>query len=954
MKHVSLSVFNYSRKKLCDLFDSAIRADGQAYDIILTSELNGWKEISFNIPYMINKFTNFRWKFIRNEYQLRLRIDDKEDWFIIHSPKRSKNNKAISNNVKCSHISSILKTKNLYLAFDDTNGIGTLPFLMNRALSNTGWTLGECDTFYERDGETEKVRSLSTDGKLGSYQLISDICGQFNAYPVFNGDTKTVDVHALNNKLPMSELYVGKNLDALSVEYSSDDIITRLYVEGEYGDYGYVGIDDVNPTGLSYLLNFDYYKSIGLFTDEHQQILDTYLEKMSAAIATIKEIASSISEKENALNSLWGQINYMFYVLENGEVKKNIMGGLVPQDKMDIKANDSLIVLKAEGAYRTVTADENGNVDFEADDLYAIKYITKPSGNIGAKEVAIEAKEKLIKNLQKKLDKVSKDEEREKIREQIEQLESEISDIYNGTEDATGLYTLMHQAADLVMVISAMRYEQETALTAQENAEAEFALGMGDQLKDGYWTNTNYAAGQEEYLYADAVDMINQISKPSIAYTVSQIALSEQMGFVTGQMQLNSKARIYDSELEVNDIVYVTKIVRYLDNPERDTVEISNDDITLSGKTFDSILGRITKLADLIDQKNSLFSRAEAISGDGSIYMDRLNGTIDILKNKLLSTSSSWYTDDSGNIIFESVNGKSAMMLCGEGFMIAYGKTDDGDWNWRTFGTGEGFTADAIITGYLSADRIEAGSITVGKLSSSVGATIDQSENNSIKSVVESASKNIIYKGVSAPADPEIDTLWLDTSSPEQDVLKRWNGTEWIECTLSQGDIDAFYSTLSNYKSEIDQLSQSITMKVSSEKYNSDMANKADVDWITERLESIITQTSEDIMFQFNQSKEYVVEATEPFQEFMEDVRTYQRFSADGLELGAVGSPFQAKLGNTKLSFIQDGVEIAYISNNKLHITEARVTEKLSIGTEDNGYFDWITTSTGMALKWRG
>ena len=81
-----------------------------------------------------------------------------------------------------------------------------------------------------------------------------------------------MDVHALNNKLPMSELYVGKNLDALSVEYSSDDIITRLYVEGEYGDYGYVGIDDVNPTGLSYLLNFDYYKSIGLFTDEHQQI----------------------------------------------------------------------------------------------------------------------------------------------------------------------------------------------------------------------------------------------------------------------------------------------------------------------------------------------------------------------------------------------------------------------------------------------------------------------------------------------------------------------------------------------------------------------------------------------------------------------------------------------------------------------------------------------------------
>ena len=282
-------------------------------------------------------------------------------------------------------------------------------------------------------------------------------------------------------------------------------------------------------------------------------------------------------------------------------------------------------------------------------------------------------------------------------------------------------------------------------------------------------------------------------------------------------MELNSTARIYDTELDVNDVVYVTKITRYLDDPKKDTVEISNEDITLSGKTFDSILGRITRLADLIDQKNSLFSRAEAISGDGSIYMDRLNGTIDILKNKLLSSSSSWYTDDYGNIIFESVNGKSAMMLCGEGFMIAYGKTDDGDWNWRTFGTGEGFTADAIITGYLSADRIEAGSITVSKLSSGVGATIDLSENNSIKSIVEDATKNVIFKGANPPTNPELDTLWMDTSDPAQDVLKRWNGTEWIETTLSQKEIDDLYSTVSEYKSEIEQLSQSITMRVTQE-----------------------------------------------------------------------------------------------------------------------------------------
>lgn len=160
-------------------------------------------------------------------------------------------------------------------------------------------------------------------------------------------------------------------------------------------------------------------------------------------------------------------------------------------------------------------------MNFESDDLYAIKFVTKPSGTIGAKEVAIEAKEKLIKNLQKKLDKTPKDDEKIKIQEQITQLEAEIDDIYRGTDTATGLYDLMHQAADLVIVLSSLRYVQETALTTQENAEADFSVGMGDLLKDGYWSNTNYATGQETFLYADAVDMINQISKPAVAYTVS-------------------------------------------------------------------------------------------------------------------------------------------------------------------------------------------------------------------------------------------------------------------------------------------------------------------------------------------------------------------------------------------------------------------------------------------------
>ena len=270
MDHVSIGVYDYSGNKLCDVYDSSIQADGQAYNIVYTQELNGWQELTFSLPYIVNKQFNFRWDYIKSEYLVRIDIGAFAEWFIIQKPKATKNTKSLLNNVSCPHISSLLKTKNLYLAFDDENGIGTIDELAERALAGTEWTVGECDTLYERDGTTEKIRSLNSDGKKGAYQLITDICNLFKAYPQYHGDTKTVDIHALNNKGPISEMYIGKNLTAISVDSSTENIITRLYVEGEYGDYGYVGIDDVNPTGLSYLLDFDYYKSIGTFTAVHQ------------------------------------------------------------------------------------------------------------------------------------------------------------------------------------------------------------------------------------------------------------------------------------------------------------------------------------------------------------------------------------------------------------------------------------------------------------------------------------------------------------------------------------------------------------------------------------------------------------------------------------------------------------------------------------------------------------
>jgi hypothetical protein len=67
MKHTTICICDYNRTKLCDLYDSSINAVGQAYEPVYTKEINGWKTLSFVLPYMADGKKNFRWDYVKNE-----------------------------------------------------------------------------------------------------------------------------------------------------------------------------------------------------------------------------------------------------------------------------------------------------------------------------------------------------------------------------------------------------------------------------------------------------------------------------------------------------------------------------------------------------------------------------------------------------------------------------------------------------------------------------------------------------------------------------------------------------------------------------------------------------------------------------------------------------------------------------------------------------------------------
>lgn len=113
-----------------------------------------------------------------------------------------------------------------------------------------------------------------------------------------------------------------------------------------------------------------------------------------------------------------------------------------------------------------------------------------------------------------------------------------------------GLYDEMREAVETVISLDGLEDDLIILQSDQLGIEADFAEAMGDMLRDGYWADNNYAPGQEEYLYEDAIDVSTQMGKPTVTYTFSQVGLSELMGFIEPFPNINDKVTVWDEELK--------------------------------------------------------------------------------------------------------------------------------------------------------------------------------------------------------------------------------------------------------------------------------------------------------------------------------------------------------------------------------------------------------------------
>lgn len=186
------------------------------------------------------------------------------------------------------------------------------------------------------------------------------------------------------------------------------------------------------------------------------------------------------------------------------------------------------------------------------------------------------------------------------------------------------------------------------------------------------------------------------------------------------------------------DMVLLQNTEQYKDYAVLETVSLgdtihcinSHLDITTDARViefeYDSIRQKVVSVVigdyqyEYFNNVTSAAEKAEsAIRNDGTVRADQIQGIINAQKANLRAMKDIAQTQEVRAVLFEDLDPSSptfgAMCLGTMGFQIANERTADGrDWQWSTFGTGDGFFADYIVAGTMLADRIRGGTLEVG------------------------------------------------------------------------------------------------------------------------------------------------------------------------------------------------------------------------------------------------
>ena len=183
----------------------------------------------------------------------------------------------------------------------------------------------------------------------------------------------------------------------------------------------------------------------------------------------------------------------------------------------------------------------------------------------------------------------------------------------------------------------------------------------------------------------------------------------------------------------------------------------------------------------------------------------------------------------------------------------------------------------------------------------------------------EDGDDGVVQSGI-APTDTT--KIWYDTAT---NTLRRYDNGEWV--------------IINDYSTDLQNISENIT-NINTTLTDELAKTNSNIETVNTTLHNELEQTASGWSLNLDRLTETVTNnanETTSKVEAIQDYLKYQLETIDGVEkgvitLGASNSSIKLKLVNNILYFEQDGVRVAYISDNKLYITDAQFLNSIIIG----------------------
>ncbi len=180
--------------------------------------------------------------------------------------------------------------------------------------------------------------------------------------------------------------------------------------------------------------------------------------------------------------------------------------------------------------------------------------------------------------------------------------------------------------------------------------------------------------------------------------------------------------------------------------------------------------------------------------------------------------------------------------------------------------------------------------------------------------------------------DPGANKMTLGKTVPafSEAVKSVSNGQSVILQTVektAQTAAEAIRNVEQNLTASIQASAESI-QSVVAEKYYL----KEDTEALVSEVSTEIEQTKNSVEIQFNQFSADIEAVAAGTDAEFEEIKKYIRFVDGKILLGEVGNELELEIANDRISFLQDGAEVAYFSNRKLYVTDAEIMHSLQLG----------------------